>query len=99
MIITPKMAASYTILIQGTSVPITARPRKASKRSLIRTIIDLPTKSDAHRKVIGHILLILGGLIAAAIEIMLNFAPIYLTVTQVILPAVVQEAYDFKWKL
>jgi hypothetical protein len=93
------MRHGYTILIQGTSVPITSRPRKVRKSSLIQTLIALPTKSDAHRKVIGHILLILGGLLAAGIEIALNFAPIYLTVTQVILPAVVQEAYDFKWKL
>ena len=93
------MRKGYTIKINEDAESIYNRPRYVAKPSLVHTLAKLPTKSDAHRKVFGHVLLILLGLTVAGIEIAINMSAIMITATQVILPAIVQEAYDFKWKL
>lgn len=94
------MRPGYTILINPDAVLIHSHHHNHYiRRSIWRIILELPTKSDAHRKVFGHILLILAGMMAAAIEILLAVSPEILLGTQVILPAIIQEAYDFKWKL
>ena len=93
------MRPGYTIVMSGTSVPLYSRPIARKRFSLIKWLLRLPTKSDAHRKVIGHVLLIIAGLTAAGIEIEMNLGAITITVTQIIIPALAQEVYDFKWKL
>lgn len=94
------MRPGLTITMGGTSELVSSRPRRipASDGTWQRAVA-LYNRSDAHRKIIGHVLFLAMGLIAAAIEIHMDFSPMVLTVTQFVLPAIIQEAYDFTKQL
>lgn len=99
-IIVPKMAPNFTYKIGfGPTVPISSRPRTTVKGHIWDAIIALYNRSDSHRKAMGHLLFIAIGIIAAVIEISYNFTPLALTITQFIVPSIVQELFDFAKKL
>lgn len=94
------MRAGFTYKIgYGPTVSINSRPRTTVKGHIWDAIIALYNRSDSHRKAMGHLLFIAIGIIAAIIEISYNFTPLALTITQFIVPSIVQELFDFAKKL
>lgn len=98
-IIIPSKAPNYILTMQGTSVPLYSRPIPAPKVTRMERIARLATRTDAHRKLSGHLVMIIVGLATATVEIILGVNPIILTLSQFIVPNIVQEAYDFIYQL
>jgi len=95
IILVPSKSASYTLKMQGTSVPLYTRPVASPKASLFQRITAMVRKSDATMKLSGHMVFILVGLAVAIAEISLGVSPALCAASQFILPNIVQEIYDF----
>jgi hypothetical protein len=91
-------AQGFTLHISDNAptVPLYTRPAAvATHLGILATIISMFTRTDRHRKLSGHMVLIVTGLILAGLEIHFGISPLWGAATQAVLPSACQEVYDF----
>lgn len=91
----PSRSANFTLIMNGTSVPLYSRPIATPAPSRFQRICNAISKSDRATKISGHMVFILVGLVVAIAEISLGVSPALCAASQFILPNIVQEVFDF----